>query len=225
MKFLIISTLFISSFAAATVSDIQKTNSGQRYSRTSDLNIPSVSSPGYQTTTLGDIWRPKLDLANTSGQPASINLDNATGQPAIDLSRSTGDISGTKGINSAIRDSINESNKPSEPPPTKWTTVWTGSTTGSISLPSGKTEARITMYLNLQRESTVEVHSYSNSGRNMGFDSGEGWGGHYVQAWGKFNGDHVHGGSQTKSWECGSSNHSRTCRVTAQVNITKIEVR
>ncbi len=96
-------TLILSSTATAAVVNVSQSTEGKRYARVNDQTGGTAVAPGYQTTSTGELYFPRIMLNNAGG-----DISNATGTPAINISRATGDISGTSGINNTIRDNIGQ---------------------------------------------------------------------------------------------------------------------
>ncbi|MGR5296944.1 hypothetical protein ACPV5U_19215 [Vibrio mediterranei] len=143
LSFIIISSLLPLSIFGA-VSDIQQSTEGQRYSRVADATTATSNNPGYQTSSLGEIWSPKVNLNNADGNP-NIGLDNAHGTPKISLDRAYGDISGTSGVNDSIRDSIGEGGNGPNPEPARWRVIHnTAPFDGTVSIPSQATMLKVT---------------------------------------------------------------------------------
>lgn len=92
--------------AFAGVSDLKQSSTAGRLSQVSDDYTPTASRPTYQTTDIGGTWTPDISLDNSSGTPESINLNNGSGKPSIDLGNATGSIANTSGTNSSISSAI-----------------------------------------------------------------------------------------------------------------------
>ncbi|MDF9399120.1 hypothetical protein [Vibrio sp. 1180_3] len=106
----LISALCVSlvfSHASASVADLQKSSNAKRLAQVKDDYTQSNDNPGYQTNSLGGTWTPNISLNGASGKPTSINLDNASGTPAINVSRANGSLGGTTGLNASINNAIN----------------------------------------------------------------------------------------------------------------------
>lgn len=86
-----VTCVFFVSTAHASVQSIKENKAEIEYSQINDHFSHTSTNPGYQVT----------NAPNVNWQPA-INLDKATGAPRINLSNSTGDISGTSGISGSI---------------------------------------------------------------------------------------------------------------------------
>ncbi|MGR5296826.1 hypothetical protein ACPV5U_24430 [Vibrio mediterranei] len=101
-RFILTTLLIWPLTSTASVTDVKQKSPNNRYGQVSDNYNATTTEPGYQTSSKGEAYTPKIKLDNATGDISSV-----TGMPRIDLSRAIGDISSTSGINNTIRDNLN----------------------------------------------------------------------------------------------------------------------
>lgn len=88
-------TMLSAGASAISVDSVGKNYKANKKNQSS-VTLGTQATPSYQSTEKN---------ASSSWTP-SVNLDNATGMPAIDLSRATGSIKGTEGVSDDIKSAI-----------------------------------------------------------------------------------------------------------------------